>query len=326
MKTIALLTAAAVCVAGHTGNAQEVVQFQSMAVSGRAQSGIDVIALDPVEMGDAVLNAPYSADAVTEVTQLLADGNKIEQRTSASIARNGAGRTRRERNGIALGTLVAQSSQPIVTITDPKSGVHITLNYDLKIAFRAKPPRFKWAEPASGGGVVFGEAGVMSSRSTMSAGPGGTFDVRVEGPGAPAAGSFEVLAIPPPPPMPMGPIGPMGPMTTKAAWSGEVHTDALEPKDIEGLRAEGTRTTMVIPAGTMGNAMAIEVINERWYSPELKIVLLTRRYDPRFGETMYRLTNIVRAEPAEDLFKVPADFKIEDMSPGKPMPLRPDGQ
>lgn len=319
MKTIALLTAALVCVAGHTGNAQELVQFQSLAVSGSAQSGIDVISLDPVEMGEAVLNAPYSADAVTEVTQLLADGNKIEQRTSASIARNGAGRTRRERNGIALGTMVAQSSQPIVTITDPKSGVHITLNYDLKVAFRAKPPRFKWAEPAPGGGVVFGEAGVMTSRSTKSAGPGGTFDVRVEGPGAPAGGTFEVLAVPPPP---ITMAGPMGPMTSKA----EVHNETLEPRDIEGLRAEGTRTTMVIPAGTMGNTLAIEVINERWFSPDLKIVLLTRRYDPRFGETVYRLTNIVRAEPAEELFKVPADFKIEDMSPGKPMPLRPDGQ
>jgi hypothetical protein len=70
---------------------------------------------------------------------------------------------------------------------------------------------------------------------------------------------------------------------------------------------------MTIPAGSMGNALAIEVVNERWYSPQLKVVLMTRRYDPRFGETVYRLTNIVRSEPSPELFKVPPDFRVEDV-------------
>jgi hypothetical protein len=97
--------------------------------------------------------------------------------------------------------------------------------------------------------------------------------------------------------------------------SGDFKTEPLEPRTIEGLRAEGIRTTMNIPAGTIGNALPIEVISERWYSPELQIVLMTRRYDPRIGETIYRLTNIVRGEPSPELFKIPADFRIEQMKP-----------
>ncbi|MBM3820352.1 MAG: hypothetical protein FJW14_15230 [Acidimicrobiia bacterium] len=45
-------------------------------------------------------------------------------------------------------------------------------------------------------------------------------------------------------------------------------------------------------------------------SPELQVVVMTRRSDPRFGETVYRLTEIVRAEPPAELFQVPADFTV----------------
>ena len=41
-------------------------------------------------------------------------------------------------------------------------------------------------------------------------------------------------------------------------------------------------------------------------------VLITRR-DPRSGDTVYRLTNIVRAEPPPDLFTVPSDYRIVDL-------------
>jgi hypothetical protein len=40
-------------------------------------------------------------------------------------------------------------------------------------------------------------------------------------------------------------------------------------------------------------------------------VLITRR-DPRAGDTVYRLTNIVRVEPPVDLFVVPSDYTIRD--------------
>ena len=57
---------------------------------------------------------------------------------------------------------------------------------------------------------------------------------------------------------------------------------------------------------------AIEIVSERWYSPELQLVVMTRHSDPRFGETTYKLTNINRTEPAKSLFEVPSDYTIKE--------------
>ncbi len=81
---------------------------------------------------------------------------------------------------------------------------------------------------------------------------------------------------------------------------------------IEGVEAEGTRTTMTIPAGEIGNERPIEIVSERWYSPELQLVVMTRHSDPRSGETTYKLTNINRTEPAKSLFEVPAGYTIKE--------------
>ena len=90
---------------------------------------------------------------------------------------------------------------------------------------------------------------------------------------------------------------------------------------MEGVQAEGTRTTMTIPAGQMGNDAPIQVVSERWYSADLQTVVMSRHSDPRVGETVYRLTNVSRAEPAPSLFQAPADYKVVAPRGGRgPMP------
>ncbi|HWC97153.1 MAG TPA: hypothetical protein VG456_10395 [Candidatus Sulfopaludibacter sp.] len=89
-----------------------------------------------------------------------------------------------------------------------------------------------------------------------------------------------------------------------------VKTEALGKQTIEGVVAEGTRTTVTIPAGSVGNEQPIQVVSERWYSPELQTIVLSKHSDPRSGDTTTRLANISRAEPARTLFEVPADYKI----------------
>ena len=69
---------------------------------------------------------------------------------------------------------------------------------------------------------------------------------------------------------------------------------------------------MTIPAGEVGNERPIEIVSERWYSPELQTIVMTRHTDPRFGENTYRLTNINREEPAHILFEVPAGYTIKE--------------
>jgi hypothetical protein len=326
---------ASVLVAGIAVNAQDgtfrAYDFEQAmgpgALAGVLRQGVDVISVDPLSIGRPVLNAPYSAEAVTEVTQTLADGNRIEQRTSAIIARDAKGRTRREQHGIPIGRFVAQSDQPIVTITDPSTGLHITLNYQDKIAFRVKPARGKLddAMVTGSGPVAFGIAIPPMVSMTMGA-PSASASRSDAVPTPPEAGArvfsadpFEApvfeRAVPPPARDGRPPFA--------ARSEGTVNTESLEPRVIEGVKAEGIRTTVTIPAGTMGNALPMEIVSERWYSPELGIVLLTRRSDPRFGETVYRVTNIDRSEPPSDLFQVPSDFQIKDVPVGKATPVKP---
>jgi hypothetical protein len=68
----------------------------------------------------------------------------------------------------------------------------------------------------------------------------------------------------------------------------------------------------VIPAGQVGNERPITIISEQWRSPDLNVLVMTHHADPRTGESSYRLTNIVRAEPDPSLFIVPADYTVKD--------------
>ena len=86
--------------------------------------------------------------------------------------------------------------------------------------------------------------------------------------------------------------------------------ESLGKQMIEGIEAEGQRFTFTIPIGQIGNDRPIEVVSERWYSPALQVVVLSKHNDPRFGETVTRLTNINRSEPARTLFEVPADYRL----------------
>jgi hypothetical protein len=244
-----------------------------------------IMSVEPFETAQPVLRAPYTAEAVTEVTQDLADGNRIVNRTSATIARDSRGRVRREHQAVFVGPIVADRVAPLVTITDPAAGRHLTLDEERRVAFLVRTPQsvggtFEFAAPVTAGVPV-------PFTATLTAAP-----------------SFTIAAEPP---LPGGQIGIAAapPVTTR-----------LGDRLIEGVRATGTRTVTTIPAGQIGNQLPIDVVNERWYSPDLQVVIASRRADPRFGETLYRLINIVRAEPPADLFEVPPGFLVE--SPDDP--------
>jgi len=85
----------------------------------------------------------------------------------------------------------------------------------------------------------------------------------------------------------------------------------LGTQTINGVVAHGTRTTMTIPAGKIGNDRPIQVVNERWYSDDLKTVVKSTNNDPRFGQTDYEMTNIDRTPPPASLFQIPSDYKVE---------------
>jgi hypothetical protein len=90
----------------------------------------------------------------------------------------------------------------------------------------------------------------------------------------------------------------------------EIKTEPLGTQEIGGVTAQGKRVTRTIPAGAIGNEQPIQITVETWTSPELQTVVLQKRNDPRFGETVFQLTDIKQGEPDASLFQVPAGYKV----------------
>jgi hypothetical protein len=77
--------------------------------------------------GEQVKDAPYTATAVTESVQTLSDGNRITHKSTASIARDGQGRTRREESMSKMGG-VSVDGHNMVIINDPSAKNELILH------------------------------------------------------------------------------------------------------------------------------------------------------------------------------------------------------
>ena len=261
--------------------------------------------------GKTVKGAPYSAEAVTESIQTLADGNRIVNKFTSQVYRDSEGRTRREQTLKGLGP-VGSGEEPLQTIfiNDPVAGVTYSLDTRSHTAHKSMPFQFQiMTRPGKPGENQF------EFKSGQGAGASNVIVTTQVAPGQPGP------RVPPPGPgdhFEFRTEGTAGfAIRTKPAPGNEVK-EQLGKQMIEGVEAEGTRTTITIPAGEIGNERAIEIVSERWYSPELQLVVMTRHSDPRSGETTYKLTNINRAEPAKSLFEVPAGFTVKEMKFGEP--------
>jgi hypothetical protein len=84
---------------------------------------------------------------------------------------------------------------------------------------------------------------------------------------------------------------------------------------IEGLEARGERITRTIPAGAQDNDQPIQITSEIWTSVKPHLMLVNITNDPRYGESVMRLTNLVLDEPPPELFQVPPDYTVEELQP-----------
>ncbi len=103
----------------------------------------------------------------------------------------------------------------------------------------------------------------------------------------------------------------------QAIADGSLKREDLGTQTIAGVSAQGTRMTHTISAGQIGNEKPITIVSEHWYSNDLQMVVMSKRNDPRFGDTTYTLTNIQRQEPAASLFTVPSDYTVTQGGPGR---------
>lgn len=277
---------------------------------------------------NVVKGAPYSADAVTEFVQVLGDGNRITRTSSAKIYRDGAGRTRREQALKSVGSwTVAGDNQVSISISDPVAGTQYTLNPAARTASKVTVHRV--TSKSSGDKVATYTFSGNSSNITVKGESSGdqvkfvTDDNRtfiLSGDGTEKA-IAEVKAKQAATGGVVSGVATTGGRVMAFASDAEVNKESLGTQMIEGVMAEGTRVTFTIPAGKIGNAAPIVTVNERWYSPELQAVVMSKNSDPRSGETTYRLININRSEPDPSLFQVPSDYTIKENSfnfSGKP--------
>lgn len=248
--------------------------------------------------GKRVTGAPYSAQAVTESLQTLGDGNRIVRKSTATLYRDSEGRTRREQTFKAIGPLAADGEPgQTIFISDPVAGVDYSLDVRNQTARKMAPMRFNFTmrTPAPDGE----KQAMVFERSPAD---------RIH---------IERSAV-------SSKIATGGPMIMEwhGAREGKAKKESLGKQVIEGVEAEGTRSTVTIAAGEIGNERAIEIVSERWYSHELQTVVMTRHSDPRFGETTYKLTNISRAEPDHSLFELPAGYTLKEDTLQQKMRMR----
>ena len=85
--------------------------------------------------------------------------------------------------------------------------------------------------------------------------------------------------------------------------------EALGSRRIQGVDTIGHRVVITVPVGYIGNERAIDIVDERWESPELRILIESRYSDSRVGTVAYRLTNIHRDEPGPNLFVIPDGYQ-----------------
>lgn len=95
----------------------------------------------------------------------------------------------------------------------------------------------------------------------------------------------------------------------------ELLIEDLGTKNINGVSAEGTRTTRKIRAGEEGNNRALETVDEVWNSKQLAQMVMTINDDPRNGHTEFALENVSLQEPDASLFAPPPGYRVEDVKP-----------
>jgi hypothetical protein len=245
-----------------------------------------------------VKNAPYSAEVVTDHIQQLADGNRIVEHSSGRVYRDKEGRVRREED--------RPSGNPGISIVDPVAGVSYSLDPERRIAWKTSTQtgiaimnKLDAAKTEAAKAEVAKLAAELKRRAEQAP---DLIEMQKKLEAARKAGETMTLET-------AGGIVTM----RRSSGAGEDHKEeALPPRTIEGVRVEGRRMTKTIAAGAIGNEWPITLVSEEWTSPDLQVLVLTDRKDPRAGDSSYKLQRIVRGEPSATLFQVPSDYEVRE--------------
>jgi hypothetical protein len=221
--------------------------------------------------GPSVRDAPFSADATTTVRETLHDGTRIDQTSSARYYRDRAGRVRVEQTLVNLeGVNPAAEKHVRITIQPKHDG----------LAVYVLDPLTRTA--VLGGPRAFGDVTV---------GGGNMFALPL---GIPTILSFS------------RPASARDHLVNRGQI--DIQEESLGDRRVAGIDTVGRRRTGMVPRYQIGNDRPVEIVDERWESPELTLVIYSRSSDSRTGTIEYRLANIQRTEPDPSLFVIPEDY------------------
>jgi hypothetical protein len=250
------------------------------------QSSIQIQTNGPMPGGPfparLVTGRPFTAEAIIQTDQTLADGSHIVDRQTVAAARDSQGRTYREETFASP----AMDHSPVKTIfiSDPVAHANYVLGPDRVVRkIRMSAPGSQQSEiSVSTGAPPQGDVALQRFRTAVGGGSGPV-----------QAG-----------PQSVRPVQPTAPSDTKVGQLGT--------RMIAGVEAEGTRATQIIPAGEVGNQSPFAIVTERWYSKDLEATVLASHSDPRLGTSSYELINVRRNEPPALLFAIPAGYTVEE--------------
>ena len=244
---------------------------------------VEVVAAD----AQVVKGKPYSADTTTETVQTLADGNHIVNRTVSKIYRDSDGRTRREQT---FGNVDPEHPSPHETkvfIDDPVNGTAFVLDPGSKSVDEVHRTR-RFLDGRNGeddGTQIMFKSAKDSEMVEQNATGRMLIKFRDEHAGGPLA-------------------------VISSDEKRETVKEDLGARNIEGVDCTGTRQTITIPAGAVGNEKPISIVRETWFAPAISAVVESTTDDPRYGKTTYQLKNVQLNEPSRSMFEPPADFKM----------------
>jgi hypothetical protein len=274
MKRIVMALGVACLVCGFA-NAQNKVAQEKMEVD-RAKlsflrTGADMQDAG-VMFGEVTKGAPFTAQRTEESTQTLGDGTHINHKSSISYARDSAGRVRRE-------------DDEWITIYDPIANISYRLNKKNHSGFKVELVRGQDLDRQKMQ-MEQREADMVKMQSEKAlaetkAQQGSSVTITNEGPGG-----------------------------RVYSFMKDGTEESLGSQVVNGVMADGSRTTNTIPAGDFGNDRPITSVTETWYSPELHITVMYKRTDPREGDVTTQYAGIKRGEPDPSLFQLPAGYTL----------------
>jgi hypothetical protein len=253
--------------------------------------------IEGIPTRSGIKGQPYTAIRKTTSYEKLADGTTITRESMAQEARDSEGRTMHEMKPQLPGDYTGPELRHVM-ISDPVANVMITWSTPSKEAIVMHLPE-RVPRPAS-------------DATAHSAPPAAQQVVTPTG--------TSVVAVRTNPPQVTGLAGSVGSpnQPDRAAVSRatglhrQIKREPLPAKSINGIYAEGVRTTITTPTGLEGNDRPMVSVQEVWTSPDLKIIVLQTSEDEHSKLHMVELTELNRTEPDPKLFQIPEGYKVRE--------------